>query len=70
MVLLTLGVALFTLLIPGTTISRLMHYLGLDQPPVLEQVKLQLGHIVADQQALNDLAALKTNTEVFFRRPD
>jgi len=69
MVLLTLGVALFTLLIPGTTISRLMHYLGLDQPPVLEQVKLQLGHIVADQQALNDLAALKTNTEVFFADP-
>lgn len=65
-VLLTLGVALFTLLIPGTTISRLMHRLGLDQPPVLEQVKLRLGRIVADQQALDDLAETKVNTEVFF----
>jgi CPA1 family monovalent cation:H+ antiporter len=65
-VLLTLGVALFTLLIPGTTISRLMHRLGLDQPAVLEQVKLRLGRIVADQQALDDLAETKANTEVFF----
>lgn len=69
MVLLTLGVALFTLLIPGTTISRLMHRLGLDEPPILEQVKLQLGRIVADQQALHDLVEMKAKAEVFFVDP-
>ncbi|WP_052049733.1 cation:proton antiporter [Leptolyngbya sp. KIOST-1] len=69
MVLLTLGVALFTLFLPGTTISRLMQGLGLDQPPILEQVKLHLGRIVADQQALQDLAAMKAGADVLFAEP-
>lgn len=52
---LTLGVALFTLLIPGTTIGWLVRRLGLDKPTILDQIEQAEALSAAHQRALKAL---------------
>ena len=59
-VILTLGVALFTLLIPGTTIGKLIQTLGLNRPSVLDQVGKVLAVLIAKREALKRSNLLDT----------
>ncbi|MEM8603007.1 MAG: sodium:proton antiporter [Cyanobacteria bacterium P01_H01_bin.121] len=52
-IVLTLGVALFTLLVPGTTISWLMRSLKLDQPPVLMTIQQTMAQLIAKRELLD-----------------
>lgn len=64
---LTLGVVLFTLLVQGTTISRLMAWLKLDQCPALDRIlkaSAQAGNKRAAVKALDEL----TDQNLFFPR--
>ena len=63
-VLLTLGVALSTLLLPGTTIAWLLHRLSLDQPSVFDQIQLALGNILARQTAMKRMAEAQLHEEI------
>lgn len=65
-VLLTLGIALFTLLIPGTTIAGLMSRLGLDRPPAVDQIKRGFAKVIANQAALKKLAETQETSEIAF----
>lgn len=56
LVTLTLGVALFTLLIPGTTMGWLIQSLGLNKPSVLDRLETSEALIHGKQQALKALA--------------
>jgi CPA1 family monovalent cation:H+ antiporter len=58
-VILTLGVAIFTLLIPGTTISPLMQWLKLDRPSEVDQFDEIVAQIFATQEALEQASMLE-----------
>jgi len=60
MLMLTLGVVLFTLLIPGTTIAALMRQLGLDLPPLFDQLNQGLARSLAQKSALEQLPLLES----------
>ncbi|MEL6780211.1 MAG: sodium:proton antiporter, partial [Cyanobacteria bacterium J06597_16] len=52
---LTLGVALFTLLIPGTTMGHLINYLGLNKASVMDELETAEALITANNRALTAL---------------
>lgn len=54
----TLGVALFTILIGGTTTGKLISWLKLDEPPVLERLGKAQATILAKREALKLLQRL------------
>ncbi len=60
-VFLTLGVAIFTLLIPGTTIAPLMQRLALDRPSILDQFDEQVAKLLSTQEALERVTVLETS---------
>jgi CPA1 family monovalent cation:H+ antiporter len=60
-IILTLGIALFTLLIPGTTIGKLIQILQLNRPSVLEQIGQALARVIAKKQALKELKQIEIN---------
>ena len=60
-VILTLGIALFTLLIPGTTIGKLIQTLQLNRPSILDRVGKALAMLIAKKEALKESSNLKTN---------
>ncbi|MDJ0536816.1 MAG: sodium:proton antiporter [Xenococcaceae cyanobacterium MO_207.B15] len=60
-VILTLGIALFTLLIPGTTIGKLIQTLQLNRPSILDRVGKALAMLIAKKEALQESSNLKTN---------
>ncbi|GAB4226648.1 MAG: hypothetical protein Kow00121_54960 [Elainellaceae cyanobacterium] len=49
---LTLGIALFTILVSGTTIPRLIQALKLDQPSVLDRIQTSQAKVAAKRQGL------------------
>jgi CPA1 family monovalent cation:H+ antiporter len=55
--LLTLGVVMFTLLIQGTTISRLIRLLGLDRPTAADQLARLQALLTARRDSLKSLQA-------------
>ena len=59
-VILTLGVALFTLLIPGTTIGKLIKKLELNRPSILDRLARELATLTAKQAALAEVKKLQT----------
>ena len=59
-VILTLGIALFTLLIPGTTVGKLIQSLQLNRPSILERVGQALAVLIAKREALKQSSLLKT----------
>lgn len=63
---LTIGVVLFTLLIPGTTISALLHSLQLDLPPLFERLNQSLADGFSQRRALEQLSMI----EGTFTNPD
>ncbi|MEM8832301.1 MAG: sodium:proton antiporter [Cyanobacteria bacterium P01_G01_bin.19] len=60
-VILTLGIALFTLLIPGTTIGKLIQKLQLNRPSNLDLVGQALALVKAKQSALKEINNLQSN---------
>lgn len=60
MLMLTLGVVLFTLLIPGTTIAMLLQRLGLDLPPLFDRLNQALARSLAAKGALEQLPQIET----------
>ena len=54
----TLGVALFTILIAGTTTGKLISWLKIDEPPVLERLGKAQATILAKREALKLLHKL------------
>ncbi|MEL6555493.1 MAG: sodium:proton antiporter [Cyanobacteria bacterium J06621_11] len=58
MLMLTLGVVLFTLLIPGTTIAALLKKLQLDLPPLFDRLNQLLARILAKNNAFNQLSTI------------
>ena len=60
-VILTLGIALFTLLIPGTTIGKLIQKLQLNRPSNLDRVGQALALVKAKQSALKEINNLQSN---------
>ncbi|MEL7054645.1 MAG: cation:proton antiporter, partial [Cyanobacteria bacterium J06588_5] len=58
MLMLTLGVVLFTLLIPGTTIAALLKKLQLDLPPLFDRLNRLLTSILAKNNALAQLETI------------
>ena len=58
-VILTLGIALFTLLIPGTTIGKLIQSLKLNRPSILDQVGQALAVLIAKREALKESSSLE-----------
>ena len=59
-VILTLGIALFTLLIPGTTVGKLIQNLKLNRPSVLDQFGKSLAMLIAKREALKESSLLAT----------
>ena len=59
-VILTLGIALFTLLIPGTTVGKLIQNLQLNRPSILDRVGQVLGVLIAKREALKESSHLET----------
>lgn len=57
---LTLGVVLFTLLIPGTTIAPLLKQLQLDLPPLFDRLNQGLASRLAKQNALDQLPLIES----------
>ncbi|MEM1369177.1 MAG: sodium:proton antiporter [Cyanobacteria bacterium P01_H01_bin.15] len=55
---LTLGIAVFTLLIPGTTIGKLIQAFKLDRPSYFEVVNRLLGQIITQQNIIKKLPLL------------
>jgi CPA1 family monovalent cation:H+ antiporter len=49
---LTLGIALFTILVSGTTMARLIHALKLDQPSILDRIQTTQAKVAAKRQGL------------------
>ncbi|NEP15885.1 MAG: transporter [Leptolyngbya sp. SIO4C1] len=62
---LTLGVALFTLMVPGTTIGQLIKQLKLDKPSVLERLERFEALIEAKQAALQSLAQFRKTSSQY-----
>ena len=60
-VILTLGIALFTLLIPGTTISKLIQQFQLNRPSNLDRLSRALALVKAKQSALKEINNLQSN---------
>lgn len=58
MLMLTIGVVLFTLLIPGTTIAALLKKLQLDLPPLFDRLNRLLASILAKNNALAQLETI------------
>lgn len=54
----TMGAVLFTLLVQGLTMEWLVHKLGLDKPPLADQVAQAIGDISANKHALLRLPEL------------
>ncbi len=54
----TLGVALFTILVAGTTTGKLISWLKIDEPPVLERLGKAQATILAKREALKLLHKL------------
>jgi CPA1 family monovalent cation:H+ antiporter len=50
---LTLGIVLFTLLVQGTTVSRLMHWLGLGKLTKLDRREITETSLIARREAVN-----------------
>ena len=59
-VILTLGIALFTLLVPGTTVGKLIQKLQLNRPSILDQVGQALAAVIAKREALKQSSLFKT----------
>lgn len=57
---LTLGTALFTLLIPGTTIGRLIRTLKLDRPPIIDQLGEAIAKVAAKRTALEQIQVVES----------
>jgi monovalent cation:H+ antiporter, CPA1 family len=55
---LTLGIALFTILVSGTTMAKLIHSLKLDQPSVLDRIQTSQAKVVAKRQGLAQVEQL------------
>ncbi|WP_051158467.1 cation:proton antiporter [Nodosilinea nodulosa] len=55
----TLGVALFTIVVSGTTTGRVIHYLKLDEPPVLESLGKAQAMVLAKREVLRYLHKLE-----------
>ena len=51
-VVLTLGVVLFTLLVPGTTVGRLIRLLNLDRPALIDQWRKTLAQAAAQRNVM------------------
>ena len=60
-VILTLGIALFTLLIPGTIIGKLIQKLQLNRPSNLDRVGQALVSVKAKQSVLKEINNLQSN---------
>ncbi|WP_036481666.1 Na+/H+ antiporter [Myxosarcina sp. GI1] len=56
----TLGVALFTILIGGTTTGKLISWLKIDEPPMLERLGKAQATILAKREALKLLQKLES----------
>ncbi len=56
---LVMGAVLFTLLVQGITIEKLVHYLGLDQPPITDRIGRAEGLHAAKQGALKSMPELQ-----------
>jgi len=56
---LTLGVVLFTLLVQGTTIGRLIRFLGLDHLSLVEQIAALQARIAAKKQAVQSIEKIR-----------
>lgn len=56
----TLGTVLFTLLIQGTTIKRLLHFFKLDNPTLYNQIAKLEAMLAARKSGLDNLAGLKS----------
>jgi len=65
LVALTLGVALFTLLVPGTTIGTLLSRLNLNKSSVTDRLETAEAIITADRRALRALANLQLEGEQY-----
>lgn len=62
---LTLGVALFTLLIPGTTMGTLLNKLGFNKSSVVDRLEGAEAMITANQRALKELSRLSLEGEQY-----
>ena len=60
-VMLTLGIALFTLLIPGTTVGKLIQSQELNRPSILDRVGQALALLIAKKEALQQAGNLENN---------
>lgn len=60
MLMLTLGVVIFTLLIPGTTIAALLKKLRLDLPPLFDRLNQALARSLSQHHALEQLPLIET----------
>ena len=58
-IVLTLGVALFTLLVPGTTIGNLIHRLKLDKPSILDRVAVAEANLLAKREAQKEVEEME-----------
>ncbi|TXS96542.1 cyclic nucleotide-binding domain-containing protein [Parahaliea maris] len=58
-VVLVTGAVLFTLIVPGLTIERLIKVLGLNRPPLADRMALAEAHLNAQHKALSNLPALQ-----------
>ena len=59
-VVLTLGVVLFTLLIPGTTVGRLIRMLKLDRPALVDQWEQLIAQVAVKRNALKQVELVKS----------
>ena len=58
---LTLGIALFTLLVPGTTIGKLIQKLQLNRPSILDRLGKAIGLLLAKKAILKESKNSNTN---------
>ena len=58
-VVLTLGVVLFTLLVPGTTVGRLIRMLKLDRPALIDQWGQVIAQVIVKRNALKQIELIK-----------
>ncbi|MGK7917738.1 MAG: cation:proton antiporter [Prochloraceae cyanobacterium] len=56
----TLGVALFTILVGGLTTGKLLNRLGLDRPPLVNQISEQQALLAAKKRVIEQLNDLET----------
>ncbi|MEM6425603.1 MAG: cation:proton antiporter [Cyanobacteria bacterium P01_D01_bin.128] len=58
-VVLTLGVVLFTLLVPGTTVGWLIRLLNLDRPALIDQWRKTLAQVAAKRNVMEHIELVK-----------